>query len=83
MCVFLLVFQIACISQFPMLLSYANFQDFQALSKKLCVILSNFKLFGLCHVYVLFIKGIDIWSHILKNIHPSFIGASSNFLRIS
>jgi hypothetical protein len=34
-CVFLLVFQIVYISQFPRLSSYANFQDFQALSKKL------------------------------------------------
>ncbi len=55
-CVFLLIFQIVCIKQFPRLSSYANFQDFQALSKKLCVILSNFKLFGLCHVYVLVLK---------------------------
>ncbi len=55
-CVFLLVFQIVCISQFPRLSSYVNFQAFQALSKKLCVILSNFKLFALCHVYVLVLK---------------------------
>jgi hypothetical protein len=54
--------------------SYANFQDFQALSKKLCVILSNFKLFGLCHVYVLFLKK---W--ISPSQFQSFYLRSTNF----